>query len=84
MDMREAFDKWLQGRVFTLEAKSPGEWMLIGATWACEWQKQKDAEIAVFMKFDEQKEWVNDCGKTINQYLEVVKKEILNQGKQNG
>ena len=69
MNKKEAFDL----------AEYANEWDLWQA--ACEWQKQKDAEIAVFMKFDEQEEWVNDCEKAINQYLENVKKDILNQGK---
>ena len=78
MDMREAFNKWLPGKVIECN-----EYMTITqdgffTIWqaACEWQKQQDAEICRELNYFTNENWVAgtlDCAKAIR-----------HQGKQNG
>lgn len=44
MDMREAFEEWIKTKMRGITVGNLGEWWAWQA--ACEWQRQKDAEIA--------------------------------------
>jgi hypothetical protein len=75
MDMREAFDSYVLS-LKPLQVLTPYQaWQA-----ACEWQKQKDAEIAAKERdiIKQQGEYEYSIG------ADIVYDSILNQGKDNG